>query len=699
MKCRRSYINISTYDQAQILGNITQEGIVASILKEFEEQNIFHIDGSFPEGLAFPLSLLADDNEYMNGSGKKIVPKQRTKFIMEAERLEDICPTFVSRSVIIRVRGEEESLASLSLEKRLKECLEENRDNIRRMYSLLDKNIEMKEKSSVDTLLYRSKQVKVNEMMDIFQSINTTSTNPLELDNYFVYSYFWAASSCLSQLEKLELMSRMKEIIEGNKESFPNCTIHSSNLTALVPMKNPISDKTVSWASHSQSQTLVKLSMALLKNSVPVLVVGENFAQDIFEEIKSTVVNTVRSTKLYSYSLHPLSTAERIVSDLTEKMQARGKSTLVPRESREILVAISDLSTSTNQSFNLVSSLVKDLNEPKKLFVKTNGFNVKDLNLICKLSNKDKTFKESRILRKFVSLYAEDNFEENIERDMAKLIEKNGEDFQDVVGKIGKASIHLMERFQPTVLPSDIPLSEIILKVMDYLLLQKFENSKILLNEFCVKVHQSLISPLLVLSQQAEMESWITNTLKQSQIDFQFDFDTPLTEDHFPSDITPTAEQFRQCREVIHFLNNNEKFISLYGKYGYGKTIVLNVAAEYAGFQVEEIRSLEDLRTGLSQYTSTTVLMVRDTYIETDNLFHWLESLMTFDIKQKVVFLMSPKTDSLVPWRKWIMSNTQVPFVTLYVNYVMCSCPSGCGNPVLEPRVRRGGSCQNSLLG
>ena len=315
VKCRKSYINISTYDQTNILGNRQHQGIVTNILMEFEEQNIFHIDGSFPEGLAFPLSLLADENEYVNGAGRKIVPRQATKFILEAEELEDICPSFVSRSVIIFVRGAEDSLPALSLERRLKECPEDSREPLRTMYSILDKNVEIKETSAVDSFLYRSKQVKVNELMDIFQSVCTTSTNPHELDNYFVYSYFWAFSSCLSEVSKLELMSKMKETIDSHKDTFPHCTIHTSNLTALVPMKNPMTDKSVSWASQSQQQTLIKLSTVLLKNSVPVLVVGENFAQEVFDEIKSSVVKTVSTAKVYSYQLHPLSTADGIVRE------------------------------------------------------------------------------------------------------------------------------------------------------------------------------------------------------------------------------------------------------------------------------------------------------------------------------------------------------------------------------------------------
>ena len=50
----------------------------------------------------------------MNGSGdKKQVPKHISKFVLEAERLEDICPSFVARSVIIFVESPGNALPTL----------------------------------------------------------------------------------------------------------------------------------------------------------------------------------------------------------------------------------------------------------------------------------------------------------------------------------------------------------------------------------------------------------------------------------------------------------------------------------------------------------------------------------------------------------------------------------------------------------
>ena len=64
-----------------------------------------------------------------------------------------------------------------------------------------------------------------------------------------------------------------------------------------------------------------------------------------------------------------------------------------------------------------------------------------------------------------------------------------------------------------------------------------------------------------------------------------------MTEDHYPADLTLTEQQRQQCREVLQFLASPHHFLSLYGNYGYGKTIVLTVATDMAAYQVEEVNS------------------------------------------------------------------------------------------------------------
>ena len=84
-----------------MLGDSNSQGIISKILSDSDEPHLFHIDGDFPSWVSLPMSMLVDENEFINGSGRKDVPKHQTKFILEAETLDDVCPSFVARSVII----------------------------------------------------------------------------------------------------------------------------------------------------------------------------------------------------------------------------------------------------------------------------------------------------------------------------------------------------------------------------------------------------------------------------------------------------------------------------------------------------------------------------------------------------------------------------------------------------------------------
>jgi hypothetical protein len=109
---------------------------------------------------------------------------------------------------------------------------------------------------------------------------------------------------------------------------------------------------------------------------------------------------------VHSYDLHALSTASSLISGLGAALQRRGDTTLVPRDSREIVLAISDLSTPASTSFDRVAALLKDLLEPRKLFLGGRGYEVQDVSLLCKLSPKGALFRDRRSLQRFVCLYA-----------------------------------------------------------------------------------------------------------------------------------------------------------------------------------------------------------------------------------------------------------------------------------------------------
>ena len=656
------FLNFSTYNEKEVLGDVQSEGIISNLLNESDEQVLFHIDGYFPESLAFPLTLLVDQNQYMNGGGKKQVPKHQTKFVIETNNLEEICESFITRSVIIDMKEGESFISNLIVENRLKKVEDPViQEQLMDVFQKLQETIDPSDVSSVDKFLNRTKRIMITEMMDIFESINTKSEYPHEYLNFFVYSFFWAFSSCCSNVSKQKMQAAIKDHVEANKDSFENCNVHSFQMTNLIPMHNPLSEDRASWTEQTLKETLVKLSVNLLKNCVPVLIIGERFGQDVYEEIQRNIGSTVPTTQIFNYELHALSSSETIIDNLSKKLQKRGKSTLVPKESREILVSISDLSTSVNQSFDMATSLIKDLLEPKKLFFNNHGYDVKDVNLLCRLSPKGGVFKNSRILKNFVCVYAEDNFEDSVDAFKVKLKESLDSSIHGVIDKVGNAAKNLLDSSKKSYSSlSMVITTDIIMDILVSISKLNFSSGNDLLKEFCRRLHQSLISPAIDYSQQKIVQSWLTSSLLDSQIDFELSYDIELSEDLFPADINPTKQQYQQCKEVVHFLNNDQKFVSLYGNYGYGKTIVLNVATDVAGYTIDEVKNLDELRASVSKTSEKNLIMLRDTYIERDNMKGWLQAITSDENKHKVAFLMSPKSDNLIPWQQWILSKTQV---------------------------------------
>ena len=657
---KKTYLNVTSYDEVKILGDSKTEGIISKILSESDEHQVFHIDGKLPESIAFPLSFLVDENEYMNGSGKKQVPKHITKFVLEAEKLEDICPSFVARSVIISVESPGSVLPTLILNSRTKKYGNSEAKKVRNMFNAFESVPIVKKHSTVDTFLNRNKSKQVNEMMDIMDAISKTSNNTKETANYFVYSYFMALSACFSESEKEVILGSLKDCVDSNKTLFEDCTIHTSSLTSILPMKNPMTEKTVSWASQSKKQLFVQLALSLLRNNTPVLLIGENFAEEVIDEITNTIMNSVETSKLFLYELHSLSSAEVIIDDLYSKMQKRGKSILVPKDCREIILHITDLATSVNENINMIPSFVKDLIEYQQIFHENQSYCVKDTNLLCKLSIRDKLYKDRRSLSKFVCLFTEDNFQDTNDLFVKKLKEKTGQIYEKNVSKIGKALKFLIDELPLELSSVNIKsAADIMQDILKSILEKSYNSPEDIEIEFNLQLHQSFISPTLDYGIQNKIEEWIRKSLNMSDLKFAVEYDINLTEDHFPSDVNPTKQQYQQCKEVIYFLKSSSKLISLYGKYGYGKTVVLNVAADYAGFQLQEVRTLTELRQAASNTRENNLIMLRDTYIEKEQLKEWLGAINT-SMKPKIAFLMSPKTESLVPWQQQILAKTQV---------------------------------------
>ena len=135
-------------------------------------------------------------------------------------------------------------MAALILEHHLsKEEEGAAQDQLRQAYNLLAGCLGAEEPAALDTYLQRNKQIKVQEMMSIFNAISNKPSGDKEKMNYFVYAFYWAFTSCLSDTARQvtlnitvgykcyykltqEAASKVKECLEAHKDSiFSSCTI------------------------------------------------------------------------------------------------------------------------------------------------------------------------------------------------------------------------------------------------------------------------------------------------------------------------------------------------------------------------------------------------------------------------------------------------------------------------------------------
>ena len=662
--CRKEYLHFSSYTEAQLIGE--KEGILSRLLERKEEETLLlHIDGHFPESLALPLSLLADKQQFMDGEGRKVVPGMPIHFLLETDDLTSVSEAFLARAVVVDISSLELNLANLILEYRLSDEEDTQRKRMMDGFKLLESAIGQ-----------HSTAKRCQEMMDIYHAISTKPTSEKERMNYLVYSFFWSHTACK------EAAVKIKECVEANRSSiFSSCTIHDMDLNRLVPQQGPLSQEAASWTEWGCQETQVRLAVALLRAHIPVLIVGERLGQQVFEEVQRMIMASLPTTKVHKCDLHALSTASSITEVLDSVLQRRGQSTLVPRESREIVLAVSDLSTPTTPSFDRVTSIIKDLIEPKKLFLDHgSGYNVQDVTLLCKEGGRG----GRGFAQRFVCLYVRDNFEESVEAFTSQLTKK----FPEVSGEVGKVAEAARRMLNTSVKEhqslSMVLTSDIIVDLLSSLA-GTLTSGEHLLAEFCRRLHQNLVSPAIDLTQQKMVQQWIRTSLAAAGITYGVEYEHQVTEEAFPADINLTEQQQQQAREVaahlykfhhcyfcltaslsfqlLEFLHNEKaQFASLYGNYGYGKTIVLSVATDLAGYVVEEVKTLDQMQRAATLKKEKVLILLRDTYIEKSNMRGWLNKLMCASTENihKVAFLMSPKSADLVPWQQWILSRTQV---------------------------------------
>ena len=94
------------------------------------------------------------------------------------------------------------------------------------------------------------------------------------------------------------------------------------------------------------------------------------------------------------------------------KNAEKGKIYFDTKGCREISLHITDPVTSVNENANMIPSFMKDLIEYQQIFHENQSYCGKDTNFLCKLSIRDKLYKDRRSLSRFVCLFTKDNFQD-----------------------------------------------------------------------------------------------------------------------------------------------------------------------------------------------------------------------------------------------------------------------------------------------
>ena len=647
------YLNPSSYDLATLLGSESKAGVLASLLSNENNEIILHVDGQCDERIAFPLTQMLDKSEFFNGGGMRYESSKDIKVIIETTDLALVSDSLKSRSLILNLKEDNDELSKMIIRERTSKFDEDSvADKIFQQTLLLYENLKNIRLSDVDRFLNRTNMKKLIEALNIFDCLYFEMKN-LKLIEVLVFSFHFIFTSCENKDKKGDVANIIKSLVTSKKDIFGSVVVES--LPVIHRQKMSLLQAT---------ELNMKISQSLLNANCPILIVGERFGKEIFEAVCNAYDNP--STKVCPVNYHTLSDASDLAQHIEANFIKRGKCELVPNRFRDVLIKASDLFTPIEKIDSSSISLLKDIAETKSFVFKEQICNISDINTICNISPKSKYFNGAKTFNNFTCIYIEDNLDETVSMFERKMKEKFGQKESDTISKISGISKKLMSTSEQRY----SSLSMILTTDTIINILVKLQESSIpadeLFPQFMFLLKENLISPKTDLTKKQEVVKWIQYCLEHAEIDFPPNYDIEMS---FPpeyeieidtSDISPeislTKQQYQQCQEICNFLKNRGNYLSLYGEYGYGKTMMLRVAAKTIGYEITEIRCLKDLD---FQFENQKLLVIRDSYISAENMNQWLHFL-TEDSQHKVVFLMSTKSDFLLPWQQWILSNTQI---------------------------------------
>jgi len=342
---RKFYLNLDTYNAKEIYGNQFTDGVIPNLLNKSENPFILHLDGFLDDKNAMPLSLLIDKNEFYDGKGKHFTSKCQNKILLEACSLDSISETFLTRSPVVCISLEEDDMVTQVLKQGINQIFVKEssttKESLILQSSKLVESFMKRNLSPIDQFLGRTITKKVQEFMKLLHIIFMEKP-PCTITETLLFAFFTAFSSCETKKNKSEIISTLKQCVQNNKDIFEGATV-LENLCEILP------EGIVDVHIH---QSLITTVVMLLQRKIPVLIIGEREAQEVFNEILSCYKLSNPASNVTSCKLHSLSTADMVVDNLKAHLQKRGQNELVPKGCKEILVAISDLSTPITDSNN-----------------------------------------------------------------------------------------------------------------------------------------------------------------------------------------------------------------------------------------------------------------------------------------------------------------------------------------------------------
>ena len=638
------YLDPSSYDQAILLGSGDDHGIFSGFLNRNDGSFLLHLDGACDEKVALPISQILDKEEFFSGNGRRFYSNAKKKLIIETSDLSKISNAIRCRSLVVRVCHDTSDLPHAIIADKIKE-MDLGPDDSKLLIDqslALQQSLESIGQSEVDRFAARNSLKKLSETMDLFQSLINKKQDST-LSELLLFSFQFVFTSCEVKQQRADFLNALKSCLNSHKDKFA--------LTTLREKLPEISHET-SFSSNVLNQA-INLGRILLQNQKPVLIIGQRCAEEVFEAI----VKGYKNANTYNCSIkyHALSDEMSMLSDIKTKYLRRGKDILVPKGYRNVLISATDLHDPLGDTDSQPISLLKDIVDKKVLVFDENLCNITEINSICKISPRTKCFKQSNIFNKFICIFVEENDDDTFQLYRDKISLKYGKEIEDDLTRIISVSKELINTFQTKY----SSLSTVITPKTIFNLLDKLSEQGTvddLITELVENVYAALVSPILDADQKHLAMDWISTCLNKFGIPFKETFEE-VHESIELDQIVLNKQQTQQMKEICRFLNHKRKFLSLYGEFGYGKTMVLESATKTCNFNISFARSAQEFKS-LQESTENNLIVVRDCYITDDNIKRWL-AILSSDNPKKVAFLMSKKNTLPVYWLQWILSYSQ----------------------------------------